>query len=104
MLHYNFLCGCTNWGLADYKFYLDQLARMRMNMLLMRWYDNEPGAAHEVSGEYLTGGRTPNSLSRPWGAIESLRTSQFSFDTGRFFDEEIFTGPPVMTCPTASPR
>ncbi len=39
MLHYNFLCGCTTWGLADYKFYFDQLARMRCNMLLIHWYD-----------------------------------------------------------------
>ena len=99
MLHYNFLCGCTDWGLADYKFYFDQLARMRCNMLLMHWYDGEPGAAYEVHGEYLAGGVTPNSLTRPWGAIESLRTSQFYFDTARFFDEEIYTAPPGADFP-----
>ncbi len=93
MLHYNFLCGPTDWGLADYKFYFDQLARMRCNVLLMHWYDGEPGAAYEVDGEYRTGGVTPNSLTKPWGALESLRTSQFYFDTGRFFDEEIFSSP-----------
>jgi hypothetical protein len=93
MLHYNFLCGCTNWGTEDYKFYFDQLARMRCNMLLMHWYDSEPGAAYEVDGEFLAGGRTPNSLSRPWGALASLRTSQFSFGAGRYFDAEIFSSP-----------
>ena len=59
----------------------------------MHWYDHEPGAAYAVEGEYLVGGVTPNSLTRPWGAIESLRTSQFYFDTGRFFDEEIYSSP-----------
>ncbi len=93
MLHYNFLCGCTTWGVADYKFYFDQLARMRCNMLLMHWYDNEPGAAAHFRGEYFAGGRTPSTLTKPWGATASLRTSQFSFGTGRFFDEEIFTSP-----------
>jgi len=93
MLHYNFLCGCTDWGLGDWKFYFDQLARMRANMLLMHWYDNEPAAAYEVDGEVLAGGRTPNSLSRPWGAMQALRTSEFAFETGRLFDEEIFSSP-----------
>jgi N-acetylneuraminic acid mutarotase len=93
MLHYNFLCGCTDWGLADYKFYFDQLARMRCNLLLMHWYDDEPGAAYHWRGEYRTGGVTPNSLTRPWGAVDSLRTSQFPFDAGRFFDEEIYSSP-----------
>lgn len=93
MLHYNFLCGCTDWGLADYKFYFDQLAHMRCNMLLIHWYDGEPGAAYEVDGEYLAGAITPNSLTRPWGAIDALRTSEFSFGTGRLFDEEIYSSP-----------
>ena len=93
MLHYNFLCGPTDWGLDDYKFYFDQLARMRCNVLLMHWYDGEPGAAYQVDGEYLTGGVTPNSLTKPWGALASLRTSQYYFDTARFFDEEIFSSP-----------
>ena len=93
MLHYNFLCGCTNWGLDDYKFYFDQLARMRCNLLLMHWYDDEPGAAYEVNGEYLAGGVTPNPLTKPWGARESLRTSQYYFGSGKFFDEEIYSSP-----------
>lgn len=99
MLHYNFLCGCTTWGAADYKFYFDQLARMRCNMLLMHWYDNEPGAACEVNGEYIAGGVTPNSLSRPWGALQSLRTSQFSFGSGRHFAEEVFSSPMAEDLP-----
>ncbi len=93
MLHYNFLCGPTTWGLDDYKFYFDQLSRMRCNMLLMHWYDGEPGAAYDIDGEYLAGGVTPNSLTKPWGALASLRTSQFSFGTGRCFDAEIFSSP-----------
>jgi hypothetical protein len=93
MLHYNFLCGVTNWGLGDYCFYFDQLARQRMNLLLIHWYDNEPGAAYEMNGEYLAGGQTPNSISKQWGASMSLRTSEFSFGTGRCFDEEIWTSP-----------
>jgi len=93
MLHYNFLCGCTTWGLDDYRFYFDQLARMRCNMLLMHWYDNEPGAAGHLHGEYFAGGRTPSTLTKPWGATAALRTSQFSFGTSKFFDEEVFTSP-----------
>ncbi len=93
MLHYNFLCGPTTWGLADYQFYFDQLARIRGNVLLMHWYDGEPGAAYQVAGAYLAGGPTPNSLSRPWGALASLRTSEFSFGSGDYFREEIFSSP-----------
>ena len=99
MLHYNFLCGPTDWGVDDYRFYFDQLARMRCNTLLMHWYDGEPGAAFEDRGEYVTGGRTPNSLSKPWGALASLRTSQFSFGSGRFFDAEIFSSPAGSALP-----
>jgi hypothetical protein len=93
MLHYNFLCGPTTWGLDDYKFYFDQLARMRANMLLMHWYDGEPGAGYQFDGEYLTGGVTPNSLTKPWGAVAALRTSEYSFGTGDYFDAEIFSSP-----------
>ena len=93
MLHYNFLCGPTTWGLDDYKFYFGQLARMRCNILLMHWYDGEPGAAYEVDGEYLAGGGTPNSLTKHWGAKAALRTSEFSFGTGSYYDEEIFSSP-----------
>ena len=93
MLHYNFLCGCTDWGVADYKFYFDQLSRMRANMLLMHWYDGEPGAAYEFRGEYRAGGRTPNTLTKPWGALAALRTSEFSFRSGRLFDGEIYSSP-----------
>ncbi|MBU4366122.1 MAG: hypothetical protein KKF10_03215 [Verrucomicrobia bacterium] len=67
---------------------------MRCNMLLMHWYDGEPGAAYQVNGEYLAGGATPSTLSKPWGALAALRTSEFSFGTGRYFDEELFTSPP----------
>ncbi len=93
MLHYNFLCGVTDWGLSDYRFFFDQLSRQRMNLLLMHWYDDEPGAAYEVDGEYLAGGRTPGSLSKPWGALAALRTSEFSFGVGRCYDEEIWSSP-----------
>ena len=93
MLHYNFLCGPTCWGLEDYQHYFDQLARIRCNLLLMHWYDFEPGAAYTVEGEYLAGAETPNSLNVRWGAIDALRTAQFSFGSGDYFDEEIFSSP-----------
>jgi len=99
MLHYNFLCGPTNWGLSDYKFYFDQLARMRCNMLIMHWYDGEPGAAYQQDGEYKTGGPAPDSLSKPWGARAALRTSEFSFGSGQFFSEEVFTSPMAADAP-----
>ncbi|HEY3378814.1 MAG TPA: hypothetical protein VGL77_15105, partial [Armatimonadota bacterium] len=92
--------GPTTWGLEDYKFYFDQLARMRGNMLLMHWYDDEPGGAYEVDGEFLVGDRAHNTLSKSWGAIERLRTSQFYFGTGAYFDEEIFGSPECETSPT----
>ncbi len=93
LLWCNFLCGLTDWGLDDYKFYFDQLARMRCNMLLIHWYDSEPTAAYEVNGEYLAGGITPNALTKPWGALAALRASEFYFGTGRYFDQEFFTSP-----------
>ena len=99
MLHYNFLCGVTDWGLDDYQFYFDQLARMRCNLLLMHWYDGEPGAAYQVEGEYLAGGTAPSSITKPWGARAALRTSEFSFGSGRFFDGDVFTSPMAASTP-----
>ncbi len=32
-------------------------------------------------------------MTRPWGAVDALRTSEFSFGTGKFFDEEIYSCP-----------
>ncbi len=101
MLHYNFLCGCTDWGPDDWRFYFDQLARMRCNTLLMHWYDHEPGAACELDGEVLGGNRTPNSLSLPWGARAALRTSEFAFGSGRWFDAELFSSPAGADLPDA---
>lgn len=101
MLHYNFLCGPTCWGEADYRFYFEQLARMRGNVLLMHWYNHEPGAAYVWDGEVRDGNRTPNSLARQWGAPSALRTSEFAFGSGRWFDAEIFSSPAGQDLPDA---
>lgn len=97
MLHYNFLVGCTTWGLSDYQFFFDQVARARCNLLLIHWYDAEPGAASLDRGEYVSGGAATSSVIPNWGALAPLKTSDYSFGTGEFFDEEIFASPMAET-------
>ncbi len=101
MLHYNFLCGPTCWGEADYRFYFEQLARMRGNVLLMHWYNHEPGASYLWRGAVCDGNRTPNSIARHWGAPAAWRTSEFAFGSGRWFDGEIFSSPAGADLPDA---
>ncbi|MCX5659854.1 MAG: hypothetical protein NTW19_09050 [Planctomycetota bacterium] len=95
MLHYNFIVGPTTWGLDDYRFYFEQLAKQRGNVLLMHWYDGEPGAASEVDGRYVAGGPAENSLSLHWGATASLRTADFRFGAGDLFDNDFFGSRPA---------
>ena len=98
LLHDNLLIGTTTWGLPDYQFHFDQLARLRCNTLLTLWYcDHAPEIWDETGGRFLNDRPIMSTLTRPWRARASLRTSQFSFGTGDCFDEEVFSNPAVET-------
>lgn len=94
LLHDNTLIGTTGWGETDYRSYFSRMARLRCNTVLLLWYsDQSPESWHEDDGRLLNSHPVMSSLTRPWGAVEALRTSQFCYGTGDYFDEEVFGHP-----------
>ncbi|MCL5674445.1 MAG: hypothetical protein M1501_01705 [Candidatus Omnitrophica bacterium] len=93
LLHDNTLVGITTWGLSDWKSYLNQLVRMRCNTLMLISYNND----YEPWDGSIPDEPPPkpimSTLTKPWGAGAALPTSQFSFGTGDFFEEKIFSSP-----------
>lgn len=96
LIHDNALIGITTWGLKDYQFYFNQLAHMRCNTFVAMCYCDQSGEVwDEHDGRFLGYQPLMSSLTGPWRAIDALRTSQFSFGTADYFDEEIFSRPAV---------
>ena len=93
LLHDNCLVGVTTWGPGDFCAYFDRLARLRCNLFALVSYENAYDPMH-VRG--ARSGDVPpvmSSLTRPWGALASLRTSEFFYGTGEAFENEIYSSP-----------
>ncbi|MBI3920501.1 MAG: hypothetical protein HY318_03695 [Armatimonadetes bacterium] len=93
-LHGNLLIGAGGWGEQDWRFYLDQMARMQCNLFMLHNYDCEPCAGYERNGAILAQGRPHSSLTPAFG-IRPRRTSEFAFGTEVYFDQEVCGAPPV---------
>jgi len=97
LLHDNALIGVSSWGLDDYRVCLERLARLRCNTLFLAHYGL---AAAELFDEQLDDPRNlqplMSTLTKPWGATRALRTDEFFYGTGAFFDEELFASPTVQ--------
>lgn len=93
-LHGNFIAGASGWSEDDWRYYIDQMARIRCNLFLLHLYGSEPGAGYEVNGEVIYQG-PPHSSNRAMFGINPARTSEFDFGTGSYFDRETFGAPPV---------
>ncbi|MCX6359632.1 MAG: alpha-glucuronidase family glycosyl hydrolase [Armatimonadetes bacterium] len=52
---YNFLDSPTTWDRDDFRFFFDQMARMRMNFVGFHSYDSEPFCAYEFGGKLIGG-------------------------------------------------
>ncbi len=81
--------GPVAWELEDYKAYIDQLARMRLNFVGFRIQDDQPFAAFEHDGELAAGEPLPNTSQSRWDT-PAMETSAYLAGTGMYFAREHF--------------
>jgi uncharacterized protein YukE len=88
---YNFLNSPTTWDLDDFKYFFDQTGKMKNNFVGFHTYDSEPFAPYaDAKGRLVYAEPLVTSLNYGWGAVRGLRTNQFGFGTGDYFDQEAF--------------
>ena len=84
VIWYNFLNGPVCWNLDDYKFYFDQMVKMKANLVSFPEYGH--GLTDYVSdGKLVPGGPFPTSENYGWGTVRGMKTAEFGFGTGEFF-------------------
>jgi hypothetical protein len=83
---YNFLDSPTTWDRDDYRYFFDQMAKMRMNFVGFHSYDHEPFCAYEENGKPVWGLPLMTAHNYDWwGGIRGMGTAEFGFGTGDFF-------------------
>ncbi|MGO8746787.1 MAG: LamG-like jellyroll fold domain-containing protein [Thermoguttaceae bacterium] len=88
---YNFLNSPTTWDLDDFKYFFDQMGKMKNNFVGFHTYDSEPFAPYaDAQGRLIYAEPLVTSLTYGWGGMRGLRTDQFGFGTGDYFDQELF--------------
>ena len=87
---YNFLNSPTTWDLDDFKYFFDQMSKMKNNFVGFHTYDSEPFAPYKENGKLVYAAPLVTSLNYGWGGVRGLRTDQFGFGTGDYFDQDLF--------------
>ena len=88
---YNFLNSPTTWDLDDFKYFFDQMAKMKSNFVGFHTYDSEPFAPYaDAQGRLVYAEPLVTSLNYGWGAVRGMAHGQFGFGTGDYFDQELF--------------
>jgi hypothetical protein len=87
---YNFLNSPTTWDLDDFKYFFDQISKMKQNFVGFHTYDSEPLAPYVKEGKLVYAEPLVTSKTYAWGAVRGLTTGQFGFGTGDYFDQELF--------------
>jgi len=87
---YNFLDSPTTWDLQDYKHFFEQMAKQRFNFVGFHTYDSEPFVPYEWQGQLVYAGPLASSLTYGWGTVRGLKTADFGFGTGEYFDRDPF--------------
>src|SRR5690606_11185763 len=77
------------WNAADYRAYIDQLVKMRFNLVAFHTYDNQPYGAYEHDGALAAGDPLPNTSETTAGS-EPLATGHFMAGAGRYFASDYF--------------
>lgn len=91
LLHDNTLVGITTWGLSDFHAYFNRMAQLRCNTVILMSYNNDFEPLE--SGVDEAPRPIMSTITKPWGAVSALRTAEFAFGTGDFFDAEIYSSP-----------
>ncbi|MBC7330383.1 hypothetical protein H5T88_08510 [bacterium] len=92
---FNFFDSPTAWNIEDYKFYIDQLAKQKLNFLGFHSYDFEPFCAYPFEGK-LIGGEPLASTAQPNWGTHPMKTSEFAFGTDAYFSDEFFGAEPSL--------
>jgi hypothetical protein len=82
---YNFLDSPTTWDRDDYRYFFDQMAKMRMNFVGFHSYDSEPFCAYPWKGKLEGGEPLVTARGYGWGGMRGMKTEEFGFGTGDFF-------------------
>jgi hypothetical protein len=82
---YNFLDSPTTWDRDDYRYFFDQMAKMRMNFVGFHSYDGEPFCAYPWKGKLEGGEPLVTARGYGWGGMRGMKTEEFGFGTGDFF-------------------
>lgn len=87
---YNFLNSPTTWDLEDYRYFYEQMSKMKMNFVGFHTYDSEPFVTYVENGQHQYGAPLVTSANYGWGTVRGMKTAEFGFGTGDFFDQEEF--------------
>ncbi len=83
----NFLDGPMTWDLEDYKYFFDQMVKMKANLVSFPEYGYGL-TNYSEGGKLVPGVPLATSENYGWGTVRGMKTAEFGFGTGEFF-----TGP-----------
>ncbi len=87
---FNFLDSPTTWNINDYRFFIDQMVKMKANFIGFHSYDSEPFGAYTWQGKLVDGESLVTSKTYGWGTVKGLATARFGFGTGNFYGSNAF--------------
>jgi septum formation topological specificity factor MinE len=83
----NFLNSPMTWDLEDYKYFFDQMVKMKANLVSFPEYGYGL-TDYAEGGKLVPGLPLATSENYGWGTVRGMKTAEFGFGTGEFF-----TGP-----------
>lgn len=89
VIWYNFLNGPMTWDLEDYKFFFDQMVKMKANLVSFPEYGYGL-TNYESEGKLVPGVPFNTSENYSWGTVRGMKTGEFGFGTGQFFNAPAF--------------
>ena len=87
VIWYNFLNGPVCWDIEDYRYFFDQMVKMKANLVSFPEYGHGL-TDYVVDGKLVPGVPFPTSMNYGWGTVRDMKCAEFGFGTGQFF-----TGP-----------
>jgi hypothetical protein len=89
VIWYNFLNGPMTWDLEDYKYFFDQMVKMKANLVSFPEYGYGL-TNYESGGNLVPGVPFHTSENYGWGTVRGMKTGEFGFGTGQFFTALVF--------------
>jgi hypothetical protein len=89
VIWYNFLNGPMTWDLEDYKYFFDQMVKMKANLVSFPEYGYGL-TNYQSDGKLIPGVPFHTSENYGWGTVRGMKTAEFGFGTGQFFTAPAF--------------